>query len=518
MTERVNTPARIEAARSKIAELLGAHPEWFCTLNGGDSQALLKSELDIVVAYDRLILTSWTEKGSRSWKIFAWEWTGEKLTLEASRRMGADRPRIELVPRAAASAIALTVKAARQQRSEQLGLLAGSIQLAAKLERASLSPGARRAQPGRYARIVLRQKHQRIAVTGSVASSRASDADAFLSSALMWFRRVSERAGPPYIQQLWLAVESDLIKPMLQRVVLLRQSLRETIAVYEVDQQLTRITPVEVPAREDLWKRRLARFPPLVAAEPGEITRRLVAIAPDAIDVVRARHGETLRYFGLPFARVRRVMGSERLWFGTEGAGRRLLDEKTENELTQLLVELLEHRSANATDHHHSFYRNAAEAWLESLLRRDITRLDPGLIIAPLHAQFRTARGGVLGVRPVDLLALRRDGRLAVIELKVSEAREHVMQGADYWQRVEAHRRRGHITRARLFGDRKISNEPPLVYLVAPTLRVHPAFNTLARSIAPDIEIYRFDINEDWRAGVRVMRRRLVRDDPAEWV
>ena len=58
--------------------------------------------------------------------------------------------------------------------------------------------------------------------------------------------------------------------------------------------------------------------------------------------------------------------------------------------------------------------------------------------------------------------------------------------------------------------DRKISNEPPLVYLVAPTLRVHPAFNTLARSIAPDIEIYRFDINEDWRAGVRVMRRMRV--------
>ena len=35
---------------------------------------------------------------------------------------------------------------------------------------------------------------------------------------------------------------------------------------------------------------------------------------------------------------------------------------------------------------------------------------------------------------------------------------------------------------------------------------MHPAFNTLARSIAPDIEIYRFDINEDWRAGVRASR------------
>jgi hypothetical protein len=415
-----------------------------------------------------------------------------------------------LVPRAAASAIALTVKAARQSRCEQLGRLACAVQADAKLERATLSPGARRGQPGRYARILLRLKHQRIAVTGSVASSKASDADAFLSAALLWFKRTSERVRPPYVQQLWLAVESDLVKPTIQRVALLRQNLQEAIVVYEVDQQLSEMKQVLVPARDELWKRRLARFPPVAVAETTETANRLIGIAPEAIDVVSARYGQTLRYFGLPFARVRQVMGRERLWFGVEGSRRRLLEEKTETELTNLLFELLKHRSADAPDQHHALYRNAAEAWLESLLRRDITRLDPGLIIAPLHAQFRTARGGVLGVRPVDLLALRRDGRLAIIELKVSEAREHVLQGADYWQRVEAHRRRGHIARARLFGDRKISNEPPLVYLVAPTLRVHPAFNTLAHSIAPDIEIYRFDINEDWRAGVRVMRRLKV--------
>jgi hypothetical protein len=516
MPERVNTPARLEAARAKISELFAAHAEWFCTLDGASSQALGRSELDVAAAHDRLILTTWTEQGSRAWKIFAWEWSNEKLTLHASRRMGAERPLIELVPRAAARAIALTVKTARQARAAQLGQLACSFlreAKEAKVERAVLSPGARRGQPGRYARILLRQKHQRIAVTGCVAASRPGEVDAFLSSALLWFKRTTEQARAPYIQQLWLLVESDLVKPTIQRVALLRPSLRESIAVFAVDQRLTEMTPADVPAREDLLKRKLARFPPVRAVESNEtseIGRRLTALAPDAIDVVSARHGETLRYFGLPFARVRRLMGSERLWFGVAGARRRLLDENSENEWSNLLSELGEHRSAGASDHRHALYRNAAEAWLESLLRRDITRLDPGLIIAPLHAQFRTARGGVLGVRPVDLLALRRDGRLVVIELKVSEAREHVLQGVDYWQRVEAHRRRGHIARAKLFGDRRISDATPLVYLVAPTLRVHPAFNTLARSIAPDIEIYRFDLNEDWRTGVRVMRRLRV--------
>jgi len=507
MSERVNTPARLEAARSRIAELLATHAEWFCTINGGDSLALRQSELDIAVAYGKLLLTSWTEQGSRAWKIFAWELSGEKLTLLGSRRMGAERLVIELVPRAAASAIALTVKRARQQRSRRLGELACLFQAGAKLERANLSPGARRGQPGRYARILLRQKHQRIAVTGSVAASKPADADAFLSAALLWFKRTGERARPPYIQQLWLVIEPDLVRPIVQRVAMLRQGLREIIAVFEVDQQLTEMKLVEVPLLENTWKRKLARFPPVPAGASSAIAERLRELAPEAIDVVRARHGETIRYFGLPFARVRQVLSSERLWFGVEGERRRLLDKNSEAEWTKLLTEIIEHRAPQASDRHHALYRTATEAWLESLLRRDITRLDPGLIIAPLHAQFRTARGGVLGVRPVDLLALRRDGRLVVIELKVSEAREHVLQGVDYWQRVEAHRRRGHITRAKLFGDRKISSQSPLVYLVAPTLRVHPSFNSLARSIDPEIEIYRFDINEDWRSEVRVMRR-----------
>ena len=221
--------------------------------------------------------------------------------------------------------------------------------------------------------------------------------------------------------------------------------------------------------------------------------------------MVRSRHGETLRYHGLAFARARKLMNTERVWFGVEGARRRILDESTEEDCAKLILELKEHRSAESADQNHALYRAAPESWLESLLRRDITRLDPGLRLAPIYAQFRPSLAG--GSRPIDLLALRRDGRLVVIELKVREDREHVLQGADYWRRVEAHRRCGNLARARLFGDAQIEDEPPLVYLVAPGLRFHRAFDTLARAITPSIEIYRFDINEDWRAGVRVMRR-----------
>ncbi len=424
--------------------------------------------------------------------------------------MGAERARLELIPRASANTITATIRAARQLRCDRIAKLACDYEPQTTIERCALSPGPRRGQPGRYARILLRRKGERIAVSGPVISGHPSSVDALLSATLLWFTRTRERTKPPYLEQLWLILPEELLKPACYRLALLRESLRNIVRVFSVDDELRELTQANCPDRDELWKRKLARFPPVPHADFGEQTRAIIAEAPEAIDVVRARHGHTLRYSGLPFARVRSVLGVERIWFGIDAAHRRLLDESSWRDWQSLLHDLRQHRSALSLDHHHVFYRTAAEAWLESLLRRDITKLDPGLIIAPLHAQFRTAHSGKLGIRPIDLLALRQDGRLVVIELKASEDREHVLQGADYWRRVEAHRRRGHIACARLFGDKRIKDEPPLVYLVAPTLRVHPSFQTLARFISSDIELYRFDINEDWRHGVRVMRRMRV--------
>lgn len=489
-----------------LVTLLQEHAEWLF-VSGGEAISLRRSEIDVTVSPGRLLLSCWTEKGTRTWRVLDWQWNGRRLLLDASRRMGAERARLELIPRTSARAIAATIRSARQARCDRLARLACDEAPQTTIERCALSPGTRPGQPGRYARILLRNKRARIAITGPVISSPPSSVDAFLSATLLWFTRTRERTKPPYIEQLWLIVTDDLVKPTCYRVALLTDSLREIVKLFVVDDDLLALTPIDLPARNELWKKRVARFPPVPSATLSDQTRAIVAEAPEAIDVVHSRHGQTLRYFGLPFARVRSLLGAERVWFGIDATHRRLLDETSWRDWRSLINDLREHRSAASLDHRHAFYRTAAEAWLESLLRRDITKLDPGLVIAPLHAQFRTAHTGKLGIRPIDLLALRQDGRLVVIELKAAEDREHVLQGADYWRRVEAHRRRGHIARAKLFGEKRIKDEPPLVYLVAPTLRVHPSFPTLARCLSSDIEIYRFDINEDWRNGVRVMRR-----------
>lgn len=507
MFERFTGAKSIRIAERRLRTLINDHGEWLCS-RGPERPAMLlqRSECDFQASHGRLKFSCWGEEGAVVWRVTGWEWTGERILLEASRRMGAETSRLVLIPRASVEATTAAISDSRRARCYRLAHLACATLHAGRIERVGLSVGPRRGQPGRYARILLRDAdRKRIAVAGVAAEPERHDVDAFLSAALIWFTRASERARSPYIRRLWLIVEKDCVGALAQMVALLRGELRRVISMYQLDDEWQQLIPLRSPRMDDLWMEKPQRFRLPATNTPSESAAMISAHAPDAIDVVRSRHGETLRYHGLPFARVRRSMDRERVWFGLDGARRRLLDDGTQREWMKLLRDLEQYRSVGAADPRHALYRASPEAWLESELRRDITRLDPGLRLAPLYAQFRPSHAG--GSRPIDLLALRRDGRLVVIELKVAEEREHVLQGADYWRRTEIHRRHGHITRARLFGDADISDESPLVYLVAPMLRFHRSFPLLARAISPQVEIYRFDINEDWRGGVRVMRR-----------
>jgi hypothetical protein len=543
----------------QLIEFADTHTEWFVSEDGRVPLEVNRTEFDFSAAHGRLIFSSWTQRGSRTWRVNEWNRYDDKLVLHASRRMGAETATIELVPRASAKALVASIAAARQARCERLAQLmaeglgnrvlgvdadissmfaphesptrqqkdpnpaaSGILKQkglhptpyiphpSIKLERATLSPGMRRDQPGRYARVILRSPYERIAVTAIVAQSDPRNVDSLFSSALLWFARVQNAPRRPPINRLLMVVEKNILEAARQRCVLLRDSLRERLELWQVDDDWQQVEPTQPWERRYLWRKKLPRFPPVRDTPATDRVNQIARLAPEAVDVVASRHGHTLRYHGLPCARVRCVMGREHVWFGIEGSPRHLLGVSQHREFAKLVNDLQTYRSEHCRDRRHWYYRSAGEAWLESILRRDITKLDPGLIVAPLHAQFRTSTGGPTGPRPIDLLALRHDGRLAVIELKVNEDREHVFQGVDYWRRVEAHRRRGHISAAKLFGEREISDESPLVYLVAPTLRFHSSFATLARTIAPDIEIYRFDINEDWRNGVRVVRRERV--------
>src|SRR5882672_8040256 len=226
--------AEIESAHRAIHEHISAQKDWFFAEEGSAPLALGRDEFDFSGAHRRLIFSCWTESGSRSWHIKAWSSTGDKLILKASRRMGAEAATLELVPRASAKAMVASIAAARHARCEKLAQIVAQPSVGeflaedrepgpepllpgAKIESAVLSPGMRRDQPGRYARIVLRLPHERIAVTTTVANSDARNVDSLFSSALLWFNRLQLRPRQPYIKRFLIVVEHNLLDAARQR-------------------------------------------------------------------------------------------------------------------------------------------------------------------------------------------------------------------------------------------------------------------------------------------------------------
>src|SRR6266576_2032439 len=325
----------------ELLEFVQPHAEWFISEDGRLPLEVNRNEFDFSVAHGRLIFSCWTHQGARAWRVTDWNRSDEKLVLQVSRRMGAEVATIELVPRASARALVATIAAARQARCEVLAQIVAqtlvcdsfnddhrlkSVPLV-KIERATLSPGMRRDQPGRYARIILRLPHERIAVTGTVAQSDPRNVDSLFSSALLWFARVQTAPKRPPINRLLIVVAPNILEAARQRHVLLRSSLRQRIELMKIDDEWRTVEATAVWERKYLWRKRLARFPQPHETSSIDRVNEIVAVAPDAIDVVASRHGQTLRYHGLPFARVRRVIERDRIWFGIEGSRRRSLDE-----------------------------------------------------------------------------------------------------------------------------------------------------------------------------------------------
>jgi hypothetical protein len=173
--------------------------------------------------------------------------------------------------------------------------------------------------------------------------------------------------------------------------------------------------------------------------------------------------------------------------------------------LEKLLGELELHRNSLASETKHPLYRFAPERWLEAILREEPTRLDAHLDPRYLYSQVPAFTPGDRGV--LDLLGVTRRGRLVVIELKASEDIQLPMQAVDYWLRVRRHQRDGDFARYGYFPGIELDAAPPLVWLVAPGLRFHSATDILLRYLAPEIQITRIGLGENWRRGIRVIFR-----------
>ena len=203
---------------------------------------------------------------------------------------------------------------------------------------------------------------------------------------------------------------------------------------------------------------------------------------------------------GLEFA----LWSPEGVLFGL-GDSLERLNKSTEPALKRLIHRLHSHRSSVVSETSHPLYRAAPERWLETIILEDASKIDAQLDRAHLYSQVPAMAAGDRGV--LDLLGVTRKGRLVVMELKASEDIQMPLQAVDYWLRVRRHQREGDFHHYGYFRGMEIDPLPPLVWLVAPGLRFHPATDILLKYISAEIHITRIGINENWRRGPKVIFR-----------
>jgi hypothetical protein len=166
---------------------------------------------------------------------------------------------------------------------------------------------------------------------------------------------------------------------------------------------------------------------------------------------------------------------------------------------------------ADVLDSHSSEVNGNLFGGKEQQESRVIPRLDPQHVYAQVPAIAGASDRGLL-----DLLGVTADGRLAVIELKVDDDLHFALQGLDYWIRVRHHHLQtvdtatglGEFQRHGYFRGVELSPLPPRLYLVAPSLHIHPATETILRYISSRVEWNLLALDERWRQQIRVVWRK----------
>jgi RecB family endonuclease NucS len=480
----------------ELCQLIATRNEWLLVRDEGRTFPLLAGEIDVSSENERARFGFLDDKGLHTWRLNGFALQGTEISIDVAGAFARRRETMRLVPRVTAAELSAEVETARLQQANEIARMIADSFPGVKLGRVSLNK-----ENGRLAQIQFQTSDKRpcAAVCDITASLTA---ETVFTTAMLWLEKLGMRKNKP-VNEIWVVGEQRQSANARKLHALLSDRWKKKMTIVEIDRRQDPPAVRQLPKRKltDLWREKSVGLKLPQERRPSDMARRMIDLAPGCIDVVFSRQGETLRFMGLPFARVRAVAGTEKGWFGI-GRERRILDDGAWDELTTLVDELRLSRSPDAPNKRHEYYRSAPEAWLESILRRNIKLLDANLILSPLYNQFRSSND------KIDLLALRRDGRLVIVELKTQPDREMVFQAADYWRKIELQRRKGIMAAADLFDGRDIMDKPALVYLAAPAWSFHRDFDLFARCISPEIELWRFELHENWRSCVKVLARR----------
>ncbi len=307
----------LENAIAEILVLLASRNEWLLIHSSGNAFALQRDEIEITFERGKIILNFLDEKGFQIWRIANYKIAQERLTLDLTRNFGREREKIKLVPRLSAEESGAAVELARLEKANQLAGLIVAENPQSKLVRVALNK-----ENGRFAQIIFETaRKNQIAVLADVAESATPEN--LLTAAILWFSKLQRRRKNS-IDTVWIPAEKKLYKNLRKLHALLRENWQRNILIKEIRRdiktQRREIKDAPAIAFENLWREKPLKIAPL-SFETSRTANEIIKLAPGKIDFIYTKHGETLRFLGLPFARVRKIGDAERFGSAPNAGG-----------------------------------------------------------------------------------------------------------------------------------------------------------------------------------------------------
>jgi hypothetical protein len=362
-----------------------------------------------------------------------------------------------------------------------------------------------------YARGLLRKGRSSLAVLGVNGQETQGGVDAALTFGLLWLEACREReAGRSAVEGLRLYVPPGSSTTLQIRLVHLNREAAQ-FELAELDERDESLSGIDYSDHGNI-NTRLVRCPDTKQARArfAAAIERVRRLAPRAEIAVISPTEISFRLHGLEFARVRvaGIPGSftleEEIVFGVGELSARLT-QQTEPVFAEFVKTVAEGRQTQA-DRRDPLWRMYPERWLESLVFKNVPAIDSRL--DPAHVYSQVPAFSASDRAMIDVLTCTHDARLAVLELKADEDIHLPLQGLDYWARVQWHHQRGEFQQYAYFPGIELAPPPPLLFLVAPSLRVHPAVDTVLRFFSPEIDWTLVGVDERWRDGVRVIYKK----------
>lgn len=349
-----------------------------------------------------------------------------------------------------------------------------------------------------YARALLARGPSRLA---AFAAPPGEAADAALTFALVWLEYLRQRHLPAPVTGLALFLPAGSETNTMLRLQHLK--LECSLFVFDEDGRETKADLRDcgnLTSKLEPWRE------PEVDSCRAAWWAHQVGLRED-VELVRVGAGAcSLRVRGLEFAR----QVGDRLLAGVD----RRRTAKTLAEVERLADEVAHFRSPEPPVPEHPWYLRNREAWLESVVRRNLRSLDASLMPEPVYGQVPALSGAER--ERMDLLAIDLSGRLCVIETKAGEDPNLPLQALDYWIRVAHHAAAGEFNACGYFPGIAVSARPPRLMLVAPAMEFHPTTEKVLSYFAPEVEVERIGLGVEWQWKPRAVLRAAGSRRP-EW-